>query len=222
MKEKKSMKSQIIKIVIITYIITSIAAFSLIYITLDNKIEDLGTKFSIQYLLKEKNRITTPIEREIVLAQKLVDTPTIKKWAQNESDNSLKKMAIAELESYRKHFQDNSYFFVIDSSANYYFNNKENEFAGNQYRYTLDRENEKDQWYFTTMEEVEDYILNVNYDRVLNTTKLWINAIIFNEKGKKIGMAGTGLTLDRFLNNFLKPDNRPLNNNKPDIDGANH
>jgi len=206
MKDKKSMKSQIIKIVIIVYIITSIASFSLIYLTLDNKIEELGTKFSIQYLLKEKNRITTPIEKEIALSQKLADTPTIKKWAQNEKNEDLKERAIAELESYRKHFQDKSYFFVIHDSGNYYFNNKKDEFANNQYRYTLDPENEKDKWYFKTMQEVDDFILNVNYDRVLNTTKLWIDAIIYNNNGQKVGMAGTGFSLDQFLNNFLETD----------------
>jgi len=206
MSKQKSMKYQIIKIIIITYIITSLASFSLIYFTLDNKIEELGTRFSVQYLLKEKNRITTPIEREIVLAQKLADTPTIKKWAQNEDDESLKKRAIAELESYRKHFRDKSYFFIIDESANYYFNNKQDEFENNQYRYSLDKANEKDKWYFTTMKKVDDYTLNVNYDRALNTTKLWIDAIVYSNQGKKIGMAGTGLTLDRFLDNFLKSD----------------
>ncbi len=206
MENKNSMKSQITKIVIITYIITSLVSFSLIYITLNNKVEDLGTKFSIQYLLKEKNRITTPIEREIALAQKLADTPTIKKWTQNEYDKELKMRAIEELESYRKHFRDNSYFFIIDSSANYYFNNKSNEFEDNQLRYTLDKNNEKDEWYFATMKEVDDYTLNVNYDRELNTTKIWIDAIVYNAKGEKTGMAGTGLTLDKFLNDFLKPD----------------
>lgn len=208
MDNNKSLKSQITKIVIIIYIITSIAAFSLIYITLDNKIEDLGTKFSIQYLLKEKNRITTPIEREIVLAQKLVDTPTIKKWAQNEDDKNLKKTALASLESFRKHFQANNYFFVIDESRNYYYNNKKNEFEGNQYRYTLDENNEKDKWYFTTMEKVDEYILNVNYDRELNTTKLWVNVIMQDDQGNKIGMAGTGFTLDKFLDKFLKTNNK--------------
>ena len=78
--------------------------------------------------MKEKNRITNPIEREIALSQKLVDTPILKKWAQNESDKELKGMALAELESYRKHFQDKSYFFIVDESKNYYFNNKNNEY----------------------------------------------------------------------------------------------
>jgi len=206
LKNNKSLRPHLLRIIIIIYLLTSIAALSLIYFTLNNKIEDLGTKFSIQYLLKEKNRITTPIEREIALAKKMVDTPTLKKWAENENDKHLKELALSELESYRKHFQDKSYFFVIDKSGDYYFNNKNNEFKDNQYSYTLDKNNEKDQWYFTTMKNIDDFILNVNVDRVLNTTKLWIDAIVYNNNGEKIGMAGTGLTLDRFLENFIKTD----------------
>ncbi len=195
-KNYKSLKPQLLRIIIVIYLITCIAALTLIYYTLNNKIENLGTKFSTQYLLKEKNRISSPINREIALAQKMVDTPILKNWTKSENKPELKKMALAELESYRQHFQDKCYFFIIDKSQNYYFNNK--------YKYTLDKNNKKDQWYFTTMKNIDDYILNVNVDRELNTTKLWINAIMYDNKGNKIGMAGTGLTLDKFLENFLQ------------------
>lgn len=198
-KNYKSLRPQLLRIIIIIYLITCIAALTLIYYTLNNKIENMGTKFSTQYLLKEKNRISNPIKREITLAQKMVDTPILKKWAQNENNEQLKKMAMAELESYRQHFQDKCYFLIVDKSHHYYFNNI--------YKYTLDKNNEKDKWYFTTIKDIDKYVLNVNVDRKLNTTKLWIDAIMYNKNDEKIGMAGTGLTLDRFLENFLKSNN---------------
>lgn len=198
------------KIIVIIYLVTSCLALIFIYFTLDDKINDLGTRFAIQHVLKEKNKISNPIKREISLSQKMVDTPILKQWAQNESDQQLKERAIAELESYRRNFKDKSYFFIVDDSQNYYFNNKENEYAEDQYRYTLDETNEDDKWYFSTIEEVDDFMLNVNIDRELKTTKLWINAIMYNDEGEKIGMGGSGLTLDRFLNEFLDTNNSYL------------
>ncbi|MFW6007412.1 MAG: SpoIIE family protein phosphatase [Halanaerobiales bacterium] len=205
MFHKYGLKPRLLRIIIAVYLITSIAGFYLVYVTLDYKIKDLGNKFASQYLLKEKNRITNPIQREIDLALKLVDSPILKQWALNEDDSQLKEMALAELESYRRSFHDQSYFFIIDESQNYYFNNKDNEYEDDQYQYTLDESVSEDSWYFKTMEEISDYYLNVNIDRELNKTKLWIDAIMYNDK-EKIGMAGTGFTLDEFLQDFLKSD----------------
>ena len=206
MFEDNSLKSQLLKIIIVIYLLTSLVALGFIYYRLTNKINDLGTRFATQYLLREKNRIANPIKREIALTQKMVDTPLLKRWAQNENDPQLKEMAIKELESYRRHFQDQSYFFIVDESKHYYFNNGQNEFAGEQYRYTLEEDKKEDQWYFKTMEEVDDFYLNVNVDRALNVTKLWIDAIMYNKQDEKIAMGGTGFTLDRFLDRFLEID----------------
>ncbi|MGM0496180.1 MAG: hypothetical protein ACQERX_05915, partial [Bacillota bacterium] len=207
MFKHNSLKPQLLKIIIVIYLLTSVTALVLIYYTLNDKINDLGTRFATEYLLKEKSRITSPIKKEIAITEKMVDTPILQKWAQNEDDKRLKERGIRELESYRRHFQDESYFFIIDESKNYYFNNQKNEFAGEQYRYTLSKDNKKDQWYFETMNNVDDFYLNVNVDRELNVTKLWINAIMHNQEGEKIGMGGTGLTLNKFLDNFLESNN---------------
>jgi HAMP domain-containing protein len=203
-KKSKSLKLRFLQVIIIIFVVTIILSLSLIYYTLSQKVNNLSEKFAIQYALKEKSRITAPIEKEIALVQNLVDAPLLRKWAQDEKNDQLMEKAIEELEVYRKNFQDSSYFFIIDESQNYYFNNKQNEYENNQYRYTLDNDNKDDQWYFATMKQVDDYHINMNYDRALQKTKLWIDAIIYNKKGKKIGMAGTGFSLDSFIQDFLK------------------
>ncbi len=207
-KNPKSLKTRFLQVVISISIVAIILSVAFIYYTLSNKVNELSKKFAVQYALKEKSRITSPIKKEIALVQNLADSPILRKWAQNENNTDLKAKALAELESYRKNFQDSSYFFIIDESKNYYFNNSKNEYLNNQYQYTLDEENEDDKWYFATMEQVDDYYINMNYDRALKTTKLWIDAIIYNKEDKKIGMLGTGFSLDRFIQDFLKSDSK--------------
>ena len=207
-KNPKSLKTRFLQVVISISIVAIILSVAFIYYTLSNKVNELSKKFAVQYALKEKSRITSPIKKEIALVQNLADSPILRKWAQNENNEDLKAKALAELESYRKNFQDSSYFFIIDESKNYYFNNSKNEYLNNQYQYTLDEENEDDKWYFATMEQVDDYYINMNYDRALKTTKLWIDAIIYNTEDKKIGMLGTGFSLDRFIQDFLKSDSK--------------
>ena len=203
-KNSKSLKSRFLQVIVVVFVITIVLSLSLIYYTLNQKVNTLSTKFARQYALKEKSRITAPIKREIALVQKMVETPILRKWAQNEDNKQLKKNALRELESYRDNFQAQNYFFIIDKSLNYYFNNKKNEYKNNQLRYTLDKNNEKDQWYFASMKKVDDYLFNMNYDRELQKTKLWIDAIMYNSENEKIGMAGTGISMDSFIQDFLK------------------
>jgi serine phosphatase RsbU (regulator of sigma subunit) len=49
------------------------------------------------------------------------------------------------------------------------------------------------------------YTLNVNPDETLKVTNLWINVLIRNAAGVPLGLAGTGMQLDRFLASMLAP-----------------
>ncbi len=200
---KQNIQLQLTKIITVVYLTTTIIAFAFVYIALSNKVQELGLTFSTQYLLKEKSVISGPIEREVALALKLADTPIVKQWAVDEGNDALKELALRELENYRKHFQDRSYFFIIDQSKNYYFNDQDGIDLEEHYKYTLDKLDKNDEWYFNTMTNTEHYSLNVNVDRVLKTTKVWINTIVYDENNNKIGLAGTGISLDTFLDEFI-------------------
>lgn len=200
----EKIQSQMTRIVVVIYVITTLLASASVYLALTSKVQELGETFSIQYLLKEKSTITSPIEREVALVRKMVDTVVVREWVLHEENSVLQEMALKELEKYRLHFQDRSYFLIIDESKNYYYNDEDSRNLEEHYRYTLHEDEESDEWYFHTMAHTEYYALNVNIDRVLETTKVWINAIIYDDDGHKIGLAGTGITLDVFLDEFLE------------------
>lgn len=179
--EQQRIQTQLTKIIVVVYVATTILAITSVYLTLNLKVQDLGETFSIQYLLKEKSIIAAPIEREVALACKMVDTEVVREWAQDEGSDFLQEMALRELENYRQHFQDESYFFIIDESKNYYYNDEDGLDLEDHYRYTLHEQEPNGQWYFNTMASTEHYSLNVNVDRVLETTKVWINAIVYDD-----------------------------------------
>lgn len=201
---QQRIQSQLTRVVVLVYVATTLLAFTSVYFILQSKVQDLGEIFSIQYLLKEKSIIVSPIEREVALARKMADTEVAREWALDEENQSLREIALRELENFRRHFQDKSYFFIIKESKNYYYSDEEGLSFEDHYRYTLHKQEPNDQWYFNTVANTEHYALNVNVDRVLETTKVWINVIIYDDQGNKIGLAGTGITLDAFLEEFIK------------------
>jgi len=197
-----SLQGKFLRIIVVAYLAVSAATLFVFFGSLDGIARRLGTDFAVQYVLKEKAVISAPINREIALARKLADTPLIKKWTLAENSAELRKDALTELESFKNHFQDGSWFFVVHSSGHYYFNDKAGTYTGKELRYTLDSSDPADAWYFSTVTQVQDFALNVNYDKDIKQTKLWINVLV-RDGHTVLGLAGTGLTLDAFIRDFI-------------------
>ena len=169
----------------------------------NNLAQSLGVRFAEKQVLFDQARIRAPILREVALARKLADSPVLKKWAQLEQDATLTQSALAELDSYRQSFQDKSYFFVVSKSLHYYYNDRDNQFQGRELRYTLDKNKHDDRWYFAVRDSAKSYALNVDSNAELNATNLWINTLVRSESGELLGVAGTGLDLSRFIQQFI-------------------
>jgi serine phosphatase RsbU (regulator of sigma subunit) len=59
-----------------------------------------------------------------------------------------------------------------------------------------------DAWFFNTMKSDAVFNINVDPDTKLKLTKVWFNVLV-KEKGRNIGLAGTGLALTPFLKRFI-------------------
>lgn len=164
----------------------------------------LGVRFAEKQVSYEQARIRAPILKEIALSRKLSDSPVLQAWAQHETDPALKAQALQELESFRQYFQDGSFFFIIDGSRHYYYNDRQKQYNGHELRFTLNPDTPHDQWYFATRTRHEPYSLNVDHDVALDVTKVWINTQIRTRDGQYLGMAGTGLALTDFVHEFIK------------------
>ncbi len=163
----------------------------------------LGTRFAEKQVLYDQTKIEGLLSREIALSLKLADSPLLHDWAEHEADPALRGMALRELESYRRLFHDQSYFFIVRKSLHYYFNDRDNKYAGKELSYTLEPNNPRDVWFKTSLQDSRPYQLNVDYDAVLKVLKVWINTHVYNDKHEIIGIAGSGIDISDFLRDFL-------------------
>ncbi|MBT4820316.1 MAG: response regulator, partial [Lentisphaerae bacterium] len=202
---KAGIKSRFIRIILLVYVATGVLAFGVFMLVLNRITERLGRDFAKQYVLREKGRILTPIEREVALCLKMVDTPLLQEWCRDDGedgDPDLRERALTELESFRRHFQGRSYFFVPDRSKRFYFNDDTKDRERGEVAYVLDENSAKDGWYFSTLSAVDTLDLNVDYDEKLEVTKVWINTVV-RDGDDRLGVAGTGLALDAFISRIL-------------------
>jgi diguanylate cyclase (GGDEF)-like protein len=165
----------------------------------------LGQLYADKQVLYDRHRALEALMREIALAETLARSPAIVEWAEVEDDPLRRMRGLTELEHFRQTFRDRSYFMVIDGSGNYYFNDRDNSYAGAERRYTLDRANAKDQWYYSTMALGSGCHINVNNDDELSVTKVWINCVV-RDANRGIGLIGTGIDLTAFLRDVVNSE----------------
>lgn len=213
------LKNRFILLLTLTLVITLAAAYPLYTWIQADIMAGLGTQFAEKQVLYNRARVMSPLNRELALARKLADSSTIKSWARHENDPGLRSHALRELEDYRRFFADRSYFFVIQSSGNYYHNNQDNEYAGHELRYQVKAGKPEDFWYFATIGDSKGYTLNVDYDEHLGVTKVWLNIVVSDETGP-LGVIGTGLDLSNFLKTVIDSGQAGIISTFVEADGA--
>jgi len=163
-------------------------------------VERIGARFAEKQVLYDKARTLQPLIREVALARRMADSAVIKQWVKNEQNPQLRRQAMTEIEQFRQHFQDGSYFLALTQSGHYYFNDAARQYANNQLRFTLDPAKPGDAWFYATIKSGEDYQINVDPNTHLGVTKVWIN-VLLRDGDKVLGMLGTGLDLTDFIRN---------------------
>lgn len=165
-------------------------------------IEQWGLRVVEIQVRYDSARLLQPLEREIALAKQFADSRVLKRWVLSDTDAELEVEALQEMESFRRNFQDNSFFVALADSGAYYHNNARDEFAGQELRYHLNPDSPDDAWFYQLVREGRDFHLNVNPDVELGVTKLWID-VLMRDGDQILGIVGTGLELEAFLRNIV-------------------
>ena len=136
------------------------------------------------------------LNEQLTLVRQMVRSPLVKDYLKNPDDPEAARMGKIELLAYQNSYLSKSIFWVSDKDHKFW--------SDMQYAYTLDPNDPDTYWYKMTMYETQEYNFNINYNPDLNKTMLWVNAVVRNEKGTPIGIAGTGIPLTDFINSMYE------------------
>ena len=205
MNKVKSLNKVFIGIVIIIYIVTILfSAFA--FLNTSTRISEKYLKSFIQTQNElEVSSILSFMEKEIAMSRKLAEDPLIRKWMINQDDMDLTQLVQEQLDSYRDFISSGTHFMAVKASLNYYLEDIE------QPAKTLKKDLTADRWFFEALEKNEDYSLNVDYQESLGEIRLWINVTVRDEKGIPIGLAGSGIYINDFLNEIIIHEESNLN-----------
>jgi signal transduction histidine kinase/DNA-binding response OmpR family regulator len=165
--------------------------FSMRQVVRANKSSELS-----QLLEIERLKLEISVNSEISLALKMADSPLIRRYFANPADAELGKMAFEELAAYRKAFASNSIFWINDTDKIFY--------SDDRAVYKLDPASPNNYWYHMTLYQTDVYNFNINYNPDLNITNLWINAPVFDDDHRPIGIVGSGIEISAFINTIYQ------------------
>lgn len=164
----------------------------------------LGTAFTQNFTLLNRERILAPVARELALSLRLAGSHLVGQWLLDDDNPEKKALALREAEGFRSDFADKSYFIISSLTNHYYFNDAKSAYSAEP-RYTLHADEPNDAWFFNSMKAKAAFNINVDPDVKLGVTKVWFNVMV-NDGERRIGMAGTGLDLSAFLNAFVSTE----------------
>lgn len=204
-----SLKAKFILIIILISMVVGLLTLLAFNTSTDSIIRDLALNFGTREALLEKNKIIAILDREVVLAQKMADDITLRRWVGAEENPEYKDQAFEEMESYRKLFRDKSYFVALEASKHYYVYKKG---AGHERvkMVTLDAAKPSDGWFFAGLKDINGYALNLDYDPTRQEVKVWFNAVMLGAQGEKIGICGGGINITDFLNEIIHKEESGL------------
>ena len=145
-----------------------------------------------QLLEIKKLKLESSVNSEISIALMAADSPAIKHYFANPGNAELEKTALEELDALRHISSANSVFWINDIDKTFHSNNGDDS-------YFVDVTSPDNYWYPMTLYETEVYNFNINYNPDLGVTNLWVNAPVFDDTGKPLGIVGIGIDLSTFL-----------------------
>lgn len=196
----KTLKSKFVLIVCAAYLVLGALTLLAFHIGSEGIVETVGVRFAEKYALLQKNKILSILEREVALTLKMANDPVFREWYENREEPDATRRACEQLESYRKVFRNRSYFIALSATNKHYtYNPGEQRLEST----TLSESNPADKWFFKTLNTVETFTLNVAFDCTVMDTKIWINAILRDANGRKIGVCGSGLNITDYIDDFV-------------------
>jgi len=194
-KNKNPMKNEFIifssVLFFIILVVGSLAFFfSMRQIVRTNRTNELSQMLEIKRINLEAS-----VMNEIAIVKKMAGSPLIKDYLADPTEAKLRTQAIKEIAAYRAAFENKSVFWVSDRDKIFYTDDKS--------PYTVDSKLPENYWYDLTLYKTEVYNFNINYNPDLDVINLWINAPVFDENKKPLGIVGTGIELSAFVNKIF-------------------
>ena len=151
---------------------------------------DLNAKNQLRLISRmEELELSADVDEEILLVKKMAASPLISRYMQDPENEELLESAIEEICSYNDFFTGDT-FSLSRATMRYRVNG--------DYLYTLDQGNTDHARLFAALQSTDDCVFQALWDEDLDKEVLWVTGIVRDERGRAVGLVGTGIDMSYF------------------------
>lgn len=151
------------------------------------------------------------IDKAVDASQMMANDPIMKSWIESEE----KDEAAGELVRYKMVDQVNSFgydtSFLVSNLTKHYWSFHQNKF---ELLDTVSVDDPDDIWFFNSINMKKKYEINIDQNKELNDTFVWINTLM-GEVNSPIAVTGIGMNLSEVINELMRDEKK--SNIKNDI-----
>ncbi|GEO80464.1 biofilm regulation protein phosphatase SiaA [Pararhodospirillum oryzae] len=162
---------------------------------------DLGASLARDTALRTQHRTMSEVGLEVALARRFADSGLVRDWLADEDNPAKRARFLEEAEKFRGAFSSHGYFVAVAQSRHFYYASPEA--PSPRVTYTVQDGVPENSWYFTTLAQADGIWINVDHDKTLGVTNVWINIAVRDGQDRVLGIVGTGIRLDAFLTRLL-------------------
>ena len=157
---------------------------------------------ALLYSIRAADKFHSHLIYDLALVQKIAHSNTVLNWFTDERDNEKKLAAYHDIMGYFNVFEDGYLYFVINETLNKYYISNELIFSDFLPFARLNPVSRDDFWYFESIENESDYLLEIGVDKNTNIWKLWINHKI-KKDGEILGVLRSVLPIQSLFDDMF-------------------
>ena len=181
-----------VRLVFCAFFITILATLGIFfYSTQKTYMQNFYKEDLESFIHSKSNKVNDYFKEDIVIMHAMSKSPTVKAFLANPGNNAIQEDYWKEVEHYKSLLREKrKIFFVSNADKNFYFDTS--------YAYRVDEKLPEAYWFDSTMHRTKAYNFNIDHDRNLGVTPIWINFPVFYENAS-VGIVGLAIDINNFV-----------------------
>ncbi len=168
--------------------------------TMRSLASDVSKDYAELYSFKTAASLGPFLMNDLAVMHDVATSEHVRAWFEDDTNMDAKRKVFSETEGYIKRLHNNFIYYGILQSTNEYNLNYSSTWEDFVPGGTLDEGAVEDDWFFKASKIPQAYELNVDTDKILKRTHVWINYKVMSEDGTRcLGIICTGVNFDDIL-----------------------
>ena len=182
---------------LVVFMVIAAISFTFYYTISSTLTRDIRTQQLHTFIEASQSNLRTEFEKAIETSVALASDPTLVKWFEdNEVNDSLKNLSLNKIDGLVNEFGYLTSFAVSNKTRNFWSHN-------HQLLDVISKDDPDDAWFFQTVSNHQRIQSNLDFNRELNTSALFIN-VLMGDTSSPLGVAGVGINIDLLVEELTK------------------